>query len=374
MSRPRVKRNKDLPANLYRNGVNTWKYRHPITGAWHGMGANKSKAIAAARKLNDILIPATDLVSVVMGEVTFGEFSKKFLSEKRRKDGRVLAPNSIKTYTHSLNRCAEWDDNPLSSITLFMTNKLLESLPASTSIETRSLLVQIFDLAISKGLVTENPAAQTIKRFRIKQRKRHTLEGLAKIRDASPQWLQNAIDLAMLTTQRRIDIIQMKWSDIRDGYLHVAQEKTTDDPEDDFELLEGAGYVRIKINNELQKVLDRCKDNVISPFIIHRVPKGKTKNKGQTKEHWTQLEAPYVSHEFLKAVKQSGAYSELSGRQLPSFHEIRALSIHLHKKAGKSAQTLAGHATEKMTEMYASGHEIIWNDADIGINLPFKDK
>ena len=54
--------------------------------------------------------------------------------------------------------------------------------------------------------------------------------------------------------------------------------------------------------------------------------------------------------------------------------EIRALSIHLHKKAGKSAQTLAGHATEKMTEMYASGHEIIWNDADIGIDLPFRDK
>ncbi|ESK56327.1 hypothetical protein F990_01093 [Acinetobacter tjernbergiae DSM 14971 = CIP 107465] len=26
------------------------------------------------------------------------------------------------------------------------------------------------------------------------------------------------------------------------------------------------------------------------------------------------------------------------------------LSIHLHKKAGKSAQTLAGYATEKMTE------------------------
>ncbi|KHN68692.1 integrase [Acinetobacter calcoaceticus] len=373
MARPRTKRNKDLPANLYRNGVSTWKYRHPITGAWHAMGADKSKAVAAARKLNDILAPTTDLISVVMGEITFGEFSQKFLSEKRRKDGRPLSPNSIRTYTHSLSRCAEWNDKPLSSISLFMTNKLLENLPASTSIETRSLLIQIFDLAISKGLVTENPAAQTIKRFRVKQRKRHTLEGLAKIRDVSPQWLKNAIDLAMLTTQRRIDIINMKWTDIKDGYLHVAQEKTTDDPEDEFELLEGAGYVRIKINGELQIVLDRCKDDVISPFIIHRVPKGKTKNKCQTKEHWTQVEAQYVSREFLKAIQKSGTYPELKGRQLPSFHEIRALSIHLHKKAGKSAQALAGHATEKMTEMYASGHEIIWNDADIGIDLPFKN-
>lgn len=373
MARPRTKRNKDLPANLYRSGVNTWRYRHPITGKYHGMGSDKSKAIIAARKLNDILTPATDLVSAVMGEVTFGEFSQKFLAEKRRKDGRILAPNTLRTYTHSLNRCAEWNNIPLSYITLFMTNKLLDSVPASTSIETRSLLIQIFDLAISKGLVTENPAAQTIKRYRIKQRKRHTLDGLTAIRNVSPQWLKNAIDLAMLTTQRRIDIINMKWSDIRDGYLHVAQEKTTDDPEDEFELMEGAGYVRIKVNDELQRVLDRCRDNVLSPFIIHRVPKGKTKNKGQVKEHWSQVEAQYVSREFLKAIKVANSYPELSGRQLPSFHEIRALSIHLHKKAGKSAQTLAGHATERMTEMYASGHEIIWNDADVGINLPFKE-
>lgn len=371
MARPRAKRNKDLPPNLYRSGNNTWRYRHPLTGKYHGMGDDKAKAVNAARKLNDILTPATDLVSVVMGEITFGEFSQKFLTEKRRKDGRPLADNTVRSYSHSLNRCTEWENVALSSITLFMVNKLLESLPASTSIETRSLLIQIFDLAISKGLVTDNPAAQTIKRYRIKQRKRHTLEGLTAIRNVSPQWLKNAIDMAMLTTQRRIDIINMKWTDIQDGHLHVAQEKTTDDPEDEFELLEGAGYVRIKINDELQRVLDRCKDNVLSPYIIHRVPKGKTKNRGQTKDHWTQIEAQYVSREFLNASRAANAYPELNGRQLPSFHEIRALSIHLHKKAGKSAQTLAGHATERMTEVYASGHEIIWNDADVGIDLPF---
>ena len=161
----------------------------------------------------------------------------------------------------------------------------------------------------------------------------------------------------------------MKWTNIKDGFLHVAQEKTTDDPEDDFELLEGVGYVWIKINHELQRVLDRCKDNILSPYIIHRVPKGKTKNRSQTKVDWTQIEAQYVSREFLNVSRAANAYPELNGRQLPSFHEIRALSIHLHKKAGKSAQTLAGYATEKMTEIYASSHEIIWNDADVGIDL-----
>ncbi|ENX02307.1 hypothetical protein F900_01371 [Acinetobacter modestus] len=372
MTRPRAKRNKDLPPNLYRSGKNTWRYRHPVTGKFHGMGADKAKAISAARKLNDLLMPSSDLVSNVIGEVTFGEFAQKFLSEKRRKDGRPLSANSIKSYKNSLNRCTKWDRVALSSITLFMVNELLDSIPASVSIETRSLLRQLFDLAISKGLIVDNPAAQTIKRLRVKQRKRHTLEGLTAIRNVSPDWLKNAIDLAMLTTQRRVDIVNMKWADIYDGYLHIAQEKTTDDPEDDFELLEGAGYVRIKINAELQRVLDRCKDHVLSPFIIHRVPKGKIKNRDQSKEHWTKIETGFLSREFLLAVRKSNPYPEFTGRQLPSFHEIRALSIHLHKKAGKSAQTLAGHATEKMTEFYASGHEVVWNDADVGIDLPFK--
>jgi len=105
----------------------------------------------------------------------------------------------------------------LSSITLLKVNELLDSIPASISIETRSLLKQLFDLAISKGLMVDNPAAQTIKRLRIKQRKRHTLEGLTAIRNVSPDWLKNAIDLAMLTTQRRVEIVNRKWKDIKDG-------------------------------------------------------------------------------------------------------------------------------------------------------------
>lgn len=374
MSRPRSKRNKDLPLNLYRGDGMLWRYRHPITGKYHGMGDDKAKAIIAARKLNELLVPSIDLVSRVIGEITFGTFATEFLENKRRKDGKAIAKNTKRAYVNYLNRCEEWSDLSLSSITLFMTNALLDELPASTSIGCRSFLGELFDVAISKGLVDDNPAKQTIKRYRTKQRKRHTLEGLTAIRMASPLWLQNAIDIAMLTTQRRVDIVNMKWSDIADGYLHVAQEKTTDDPEDEFEFLEGAGYVRIKVSDELQKVLDRCKDHISSPFIIHRAPKKKHGRPLKVeKEHWTQIDDQYLSHQFLAAVKRSNAYPNYIGRQIPSFHEIRALSIFMHKKSGKSAQQLAGHTTARMTEVYASGHEIAWNDVNIGISLPFAD-
>ena len=95
--------------------------------------------------------------------------------------------------------------------------------------------------------------------------------------------------------------------------------------------MEGAGYVRIKIDSELQKVLERCKSGKVqSPFVISQIPRRKTKN--ENKEHWTQILPQYLSEEFLRIVKLSRAYPKLKGRQIPTFHEIRALAIFCIKK------------------------------------------
>lgn len=372
MARSRNKGNKDLPANLYRDNGNSWRYRHPVTGKFHSMGTDKNKAFQAARKLNSMLIQEDDLVSKVTGKtVSFKVFAEQYLAEKRRKDGRPISENTKSTYQIQLNRLYKtWGEKSLDSITLKIVNDQLDELTPSNRKSVRSLLCNIFDVAVSKGLCPDNPARITLTKHVQKQRKRHTIEDLQLIRQHSPLWLQNAIDLSMLTTQRRTDIVGLRWTDIYDGYIHIAQQKTTDDPLDEFEVMEGAGYVRIKIDNELQNVLDRCKsDNVLSPFVVHQIPKRKTKN--DNKEHWTQILPQYLSEEFLKIVKLSGAYPNLKGRQIPTFHEIRALAIFLHKKAGRSAQALAGHSNKKMTEHYEAGHEIIWNDVDVGISLPF---
>jgi hypothetical protein len=46
---------------------------------------------------------------------------------------------------------------------------------------------------------------------------------------------------------------------------------------------------------------------------------------------------------------------------MQGFHEVRALSLHLYKKAGKDGQKIAGHASEGMTKNYQRDHdEIIW--------------
>lgn len=375
--RPRSSKNKDLPANLYRNDDGkSFRYRHPIDGTWHGMGTDKTKAIAAANKLNSLLIKTNDLVGAVLGKKTFGDIVKYYLEEDLPTRAKKYSAKTIDLYTLRLTQCninSKWENLPIDSITLLMVNEHLDTLTNRASNQCRSRLIEIFSIAMSKGLCPDNPAAATLKKPEKKQRKRHTLEGLTEIRAVAPTWLQNAIDLALLTTQRRSDIIKMKWADIKDGWLYIEQVKTTEDSDDEFEELEGAGYIRLKIDEEIQKVLDRCKaSDIISPFIIHRRPLKINNKHKATKEHWTQINLAYLSVEFKKAADLANPYPTYTAQQKPTFHEVRALSIHLYKQLGKDPQALAGHASAQMTDMYASGHStILWNDVEVGMKLPF---
>ena len=182
MARPRKKGNHDIPINLYRCYGDAWRYRHPVTGKFHGMGTDKSKAVQAARKLNELLIPNEDLVAKVLGDsdnVSFRDFSEEYLKNKRLKDGRPLAKNTLDNYASQLQRIyGKWGDKPIDTITLRMVNEYLDEIPASSANMSRNLLSNIFDVAISKGICVNNPAKITLKRQVLKQRKRHTLEGI----------------------------------------------------------------------------------------------------------------------------------------------------------------------------------------------------
>lgn len=49
---------------------------------------------------------------------------------------------------------------------------------------------------------------------------------------------------------------------------------------------------------------------------------------------------------------------------------MRALSLHLYKKAGKDGQKIAGHASEGMTKNYQRDlEEIIWSEAIPDLNI-----
>ncbi|MGY4533849.1 hypothetical protein ACVW0Y_002985 [Pseudomonas sp. TE3786] len=148
---------------------------------------------------------------------------------------------------------------------------MLDPLTPSTANQCRALLVDILNHAVAKGLCPDNPAASTIGRIEKKKRKRHTVEGLKAIREHSPAWLQNAIDLALITAQRRTGILDMKFEGVRDGHLYVVQKKTAKASD--------AAWIRFKTTPELQAVISRCGDDTVSPYLGHRKTERKTRSR-----------------------------------------------------------------------------------------------
>ena len=161
------------------------------------------------------------------------------------------------------------------------------------------------------------------------------------------------MDLALQTLQRREDISDAKFEDIKDGFLWIQQKKT-------------GMPVKITITSPLQKILNRCHDAVVSPYVIHQ---GFKTNKARRAK---KLTPESLTKGFARYRKKSGYYDNLSQWERPSFHEIRALGADLYRQAGwheSEIQKLLGHTSEKMTQIYLDRHELRWVEAQCGLDL-----
>ncbi|MFJ3486203.1 phage integrase Arm DNA-binding domain-containing protein [Pseudomonas sp. NPDC090202] len=356
--RPRNKSNKGLPPNLYldaRRG--SYRYRRPTDGKWFPFGTDRVKAVDAAKQLNLEFMRGGDLVGTVLGQASdlFTDFLTHY--EEKVLPPRELSAGTLGLYAVHFRRLRKaFEGKAIDQITIRMIAELLDDVTPRTANQYRALLIDIFNHAAAKGLCPDNPAMSTISRIEKKTRKRHTVEGLKAIREKSPVWLQNAIDLALITAQRRTDILAMKFEDQRDGYLYVVQQKTAKASD--------AAWIRFKVTDELQRVISKCRDNIVSPFLIHRRPDRKKQKQAETKEHWTKVEERYLTRAFKEAREAANCYKGWKEEEMPGFHEVRALSLFLYKKAGKDGQKIAGHASEEMTKNYQKDHaEVVWADA-----------
>ncbi|EAN3736960.1 integrase, partial [Salmonella enterica] len=93
----------------------------------------------------------------------------------------------------------------------------------------RSVLSDMFREAIVEGHIVKNPVEATrIPEIKV-ARERLQLETYNATRAAAehmPAWFPLAMDLALVTGQRREDIVNMKFSDVFDNRLYVTQIKT----------------------------------------------------------------------------------------------------------------------------------------------------
>jgi len=279
-------------------------------------------------------------------------------------EAQVLPPRELAQATLALYAVrfrqirAALGERDVAQITIGMVSAFLDSLTPRASNQARAILADLLNHAAAKGLVADNPAEATIPRPEKKARRRHTVAGVQAIYAVAEPWLQNAIDLALLTAQRREDITTMRFDDIWDDALHVAQHKTR--------RASDAGWIRLPMTPQLKALVARCRDEVPSPFLVHRIPDRRIKSS----LHWTQVSNHYLTRAFKEARDAANPYPDWGPEEQPGFHELRALSLHLYKKAGKDGQKLAGHSTRKMTKNYEADHEeVVWTEAVADLDL-----
>lgn len=365
MARPRNKNNKALPPNLYERTNGHYRYRRPDTGKWHSIGKDRIKAISAAKQLNVILSPGRDLIEQIVNQGTiFNTFLDKF--EKKLLPERGISEATLKFYKNMLLRIhKDLGEKLIDDLSVKEIADFLGQFTNKSSNRYRRFLALIFRYAIANGLCRENPALQTMAHKIKKKRNRLTLENYFSIYNhpSSELWFKNAMDLGLHTLQRREDLVNLKFSDIKDGYLYVVQSKTEKHGE--------SAYLKIKITPILESVIGRCRDLIVSPYILHRRPDrcSNQNYKAESKQHFSQITPDYLTKTFAYIRDQLPEFKSIPTDQRPSFHEIRSLGISEYEKNGIDAQALAGHKTRAMTDKYKEGHEPKWTEVETGLKL-----
>lgn len=348
MGRVRKASRRDWPDNLYPD-LDGHKYRHPITRKEHSMG--KAKAFAAAKKLNSLLLPGNDLVGRVL---TPGETVADAIKVFRTDDipGRKWAPKTAEVYESVIRRIeAGLGAMPVAEVTVKACATFISEVTESERArqQFRLVLGWILACAVEEGWIDTNPAWSTRKFSHSRKREHLSIDVYRAIWDAAQQWVRNAMDLSLLTLLRREDVVSARFADLRDGALWVAPSKT-----------EGSTNVRLQINTlgSLADLLARCRDVVVSPYLIHRLPeKARPSNmRAKDREHHTHVLPEQLSRAFATARDAAG----INADNPPTFHEIRSLGGALLKEAGwtnEQIQALMGHSNVAMTEHYLGGHE-----------------
>ncbi len=348
-----------------KNGVDYFSYHHPAA-----LAKNNGKPIrlkpgttlqeAKAKALQANAVNDRKQVLLANPEQLFSHLIKRYRTEYLPAKG--LAKGTLANINNALNRLdKDLGDKATKMLTVkHIADYLDQNHFNNAYVKHRGSLIDLFLFAINKGLADSNPAMQTFahstRKNDPKQRERLDDEGYKAIYDHAPQWLQNALDIALITLQARTELSLMRFDHIQDGLLKVVRQKTGE-------------HIKIEIGSHLESVLRRCRDDLASPFVIHRRPE---KKRIDGKENWTQVLPDYISKAFKKARDASGYYDDLEPNQKPGIHEVRSYGADRYLKAGYSKEyvnALLGHAEIKTTDIYLDGHEPNWTEAKAEIEL-----
>jgi len=362
--RPRNAGSKDLPPNLYRktdsrNGQTYYTYRDPVSGRMFGLGKDKEAAIIEAVVANyaDVLKPTLReriAEPAVDTDRTFAEWLIEYEAIYPEKGLSFHTQRSIKSRLRTIKDA--FGSRYLRSIrtmdiaSFLATFTKADKAPMSKAM--RSLLRDVFTEAIAAGWCDLNPVDAT-KPARSKVKRSRLSLDLWKAMHAVTDrpWLKRAMELALLTGQRRDDIGSMLFKDDHDGFLHVVQSKTG-------ARLRLSTALRLEaIGLDLAGVIKLCRDRVVSKHLVHHSKTVSVAKAG------SPIKLNTLTLAFAQARDKAAANLGIDlGEHPPSFHEMRSLAARLHAAEGRDPQKLLGHRNAAMTEMYRDGRGSEWID------------
>ncbi len=364
MSSVRAPKRKGFPPNLYLDPKGYFTYRNPVSGKRKGIGKDKAVAFREARAANAVLANMTpsSLAVWVSGveQLTLAQwvpqYKTKWIAQAKPVPGTVA--NAEGFLKRILSASFAW--MPLKAITTAHAAEFLSEVErtsgGSAATNMRSRFSDLFRMAETKGLIDagKNPVSATYTPDHEVKRERLTFEQYLAVKAEAPVWLANAMDLALMTAQRREDIATAKFADYRDGYLFVVQGKS----QGKVRLQQDAAISLAVVGMSIADAVRQCRDDVVSQFMIHHRVKRSTALPGDC------ISVSGLSNAFKDAVEAAGIVAA-AGRTAPSFHEIRSLSERLYRDqyGPEFAQVMLGHKTAKMTAKYddlrGSGWQVI---------------
>lgn len=365
MGRQRLAKNRGLPPNLYLNSAGYFYFVNPRSKETKGLGREKARACGEARAANAALaeMKPSSLADWVRGkkDYTLAEwlpiYEELWLADEKR---AVNTLRAFKLYRGKIERwgCAWMGLSQIETqhVAEFVRDCQAESGPAA-AMQLRARLSDLFRWAETEGLIKQgaNPVTATYAPPRKVKRSRLTLEQFFAIREVAPAWLQRAMNLALMTAQRRGDVARLKFTDYRDGSLFIVQGK-------------GQGAVRLQQDGAIRLDADgmtihdavqACRDSVVSRFLIHHV-----RHQGRAKPG-NAISENTITDAFASARDAAKVGASDPDRTPPSFHEIRSLAQRLYRKeyGAEFAQAMLGHKNAQMTAKYddlrGSGWQVV---------------
>lgn len=349
--------------NLYeRGGYYSW--RNPHTREEFGLGRDKAAAIAQAIEANVHVAGLQGkprLIDRVTGNAdrSVGKWNEFYQGMLAKADFAAVTLKGYKSLGGRMVRMLG-AENPLQGVDALRIAGILDTVAvgegkARTAQALRNFMRDSFREARVQGWYTaENPVLDTKLPISVEvNRARFTWETFQVVyRHLKLEWLRNAVDLALVSGQRREDIAVARFKDFREGSWWLEQQSEKSETRHriviPFEL-------RLAVfGKTLGDVVGQCRrTGVLSKHLIHQtVARG---NSPVGSAIWMDT----ISRRFGEAVRASGL--SWAPQEPPSFHELRSLAERLYAaQKGINTQELLGHNNPETTALYHDSRGADW--------------